>query len=464
MCPSSSTADAGPSAAQLRGEIQRLRAASADVSQALRSVEALTRVRMDPASSPAELCQVIAGNIRDAADVKRMGVFLMDPASLNLEVALSVPESAETRVRAEFEEQLHAGAVGMALRDHRMVCSAALTPDSGTDGGRNAILLPICTPAQVWGLAICFTPQHPDEVAQNMARLLTIIANYAGAMIENASLMKRLSEQNRDLERIVEERNVELLARKRELERANAELRQADAAKDDYTSLVAHELRTPLTGILSLSEFLSEGGLTEQEVREFGVSIRAEAERLHRLVSDVLDMARMEAGKLEYQSALRNLNDTATSCARNMKAAAHGRGIRLRMELDPDLPCVPFDADRVQQVVLNLLSNAIKFSPDGAEVVLSTRTDDHGVRLTVQDFGEGIAARDIPKVFNKFERVRHLKCQREGTGFGMPIAKNIIEAGHGGRLWVESEGRGKGATFYFTLPRAGDRHFREKPS
>ena len=437
----------------IRREITRLREANAAFSEALRNVEAMAWFDIAPTNDPREVCQTLAGKIRDTGDIKDIGVFLTDPVTLEFVPGLMAPEQESQRLQKEFEQQLAAGIIGWTVRERRLVAVPALTsPDDDAKPG-SVIIFPISTTRQVWGVAICFAAYDADDLPQNTMRLLNIVANHFGMAIENASLMRQLAEEKRDLEVVVAERTSELEAKTRDIEKAYEELRRVDAAKDDFISLVAHELRTPLTSILSFSEFLGEDGLSQNEIKEFSASIRQEATRLHLLVNDVLDLAKMEAGKLVYRYSEEDLNALAQLCISGMSGHAAKRNMTIKFEKDEKLPLVAIAPDRIQQVIQNMLSNALKYGDDGSEIIVTTRDMPDAVALEVRDFGMGIAARDIPKVFNKFERIEDVKHHAGGTGFGMPIAKNIIESGHGGKMWVESEGRGKGSVFYFIVPK-----------
>lgn len=431
----------------------RLRAEHREVSESLRRVEALTALDLDPAGDPAALCRVMVREVSNVDDIRHIGVFLMNPATMEFDLAYAVPPDATARIHSEFENQLSAGEVGRAVRERRPVPGPPLASEGRNGPDRSVVLFPIATARQVWGLVLCLSPRECDDLPRNLLRLLTIVTNYAGIVIENASLLRKLSEQNRDLEHIVAERSAELLARRKDLEAANERLRRIDAARSDFVSLLAHELRTPLTSILSLSEFLSEDALSPAEVRDFAGSIRSEADRLRRLADDVLDLARMEAGKMVYRYREDDLNLLAAQCIDNLRPVAWPRQITLRFDPDPALPAVPMASDRIQQVILNILGNALKFSPDGSEVAVTTTQNTDFVGLSVADHGPGIAARDIPRVFNRFEQIERLDLHSKGAGCGMAISRSIIEEGHGGRIWVQSEGRGKGSTFHFTVPR-----------
>jgi signal transduction histidine kinase len=437
----------------VEGEAEGLRRDLRELSEALRSVEAMTGTDIDPAGDPVALCQVLIGEVPEAAEMRRLGIYLMDPADLQFHLAHAVPSEAAELISAEFEAQLTAGEVGRAVRERRPVPALPLAASDNLAPVRSVVLFPISTPRNIWGLALALSRRDCEELPRNSLRLLTIVANYLGAVVENACLMRARAEQNHNLEAIVQQRSADLLAKSCALEEANERLRRMDAAKDDFVSLLAHELRTPLTSILSLSEFLTEEGLSAAEVRDFARSIHSEADRMRGLADDVLDLARMQAGKLIYRYRVEDLNALATQCVESIRPQAQPRGITVRVEPDPGLPAVRMAPERVRQVVLNILSNALKFSPDGSEVLVTTSQTPENVCLRVRDHGLGIAARDLPRVFNRFEQIERIDHHSKGAGCGMAIARSIVEEGHRGKMWVESEGRGKGSTFYFALPK-----------
>lgn len=434
--------------AGLRSEITRLREANSAFSEALRNVEAMAWFDLAPTNDPEEVCQSLVGKICDTGDIREVGVFLADTETMEFTPGLMMPEEVGAHLRKEFEQQLASGMIGWSVRERRLVAVPRITCSAET-----AVIFPISTPRQVWGVVICFAGYPSEHLPQNTLRLLNIVANHFGMAIENASLLRRLGEEKHDLESLIATRTAEIEAKTKDIEKAYEELRHVDAAKDDFISLVAHELRTPLTSILSFSEFLGEEGLSREEIRDFSSSIRQEATRLHMLVNDVLDLARMEAGKLVYRYSREDLNALAELCINGMSGHTAKRKVSVQFIKEDHLPLVKLAPDRIQQVIQNMLSNAIKYSDEGSQIIVTTKDMPDTVVLEVRDFGIGIAARDLPKVFNKFERIEDVKHHAGGTGFGMPIAKNIIESGHGGKMWVESEGRGKGASFYFVIPK-----------
>lgn len=244
------------------------------------------------------------------------------------------------------------------------------------------------------------------------------------------------------------------------LSREVNKLREVDSLKNDFLSLVSHELRTPLTSILAYTEALLMEGMVEgeQERNEYLRIIYSEGERLTRLINDVLDLTKMEAGKMEYLFTGNNINDIVTGAVQNSAAAAEKRQHKVTLRLEQKLPEVRCDSDRIMQVMMNLLSNAIKYTHEGGQItVTSCRIEaeaEHtppAVRVSVEDNGIGIAPENMSRVFSRFEQIESMEHHTDGTGLGMSICKMIVEQGHGGKLEVVSK-LGVGSTFFFTLP------------
>ncbi|HYC35964.1 MAG TPA: sensor histidine kinase [Usitatibacter sp.] len=253
----------------------------------------------------------------------------------------------------------------------------------------------------------------------------------------------------------LEEQQRELEAAKRGLEAANERLRELDRLKDEFVSTVTHELRTPLTSIRAFSEILHDNADLEAEERQrfLGLVIK-ESERLTRLINQVLDLAKIESGVADWQSARIDLREIVTEAVGATSAIFRARGVSVETCLPAAVPEVVADRDRVMQVLLNLLSNAAKFSPAGTgRVRVSLGAEGREVRVDVQDNGIGIDAAHQAVIFEKFRQVGDpLTNKPSGTGLGLAICRRIVDH-FGGRLWVESEPE-RGALFSFTLPAA----------
>jgi len=232
---------------------------------------------------------------------------------------------------------------------------------------------------------------------------------------------------------------------------ANANLEKLDRTKTEFLSIVSHEFRTALTGIQGFSELIRDGGVEQDEVRAYGGYIFNDADRINRLIGDMLDLDRMESGRMGMRSGDVDINEVLSEAmARAGTAAAT---VDFKADLDPRLPIVAGDRDRLIQVVSNLVNNAIKYSPDGGTVTLSTRAEGGFALVSVTDTGLGIPPEELGHVFERFRRVRSGAAQSiPGTGLGLTIVKQIVEM-HGGKIWVESA-VGHGSAFHFTIPLA----------
>lgn len=254
--------------------------------------------------------------------------------------------------------------------------------------------------------------------------------------------------------RQLEQKSAELERISAELRTANAKLLELDRLKDEFLSTVTHELRTPLTSIRAFAEILHDGPeIDAEQRREFLAVIVKESERLTRLINQVLDMAKIKAGQMDWNIGPVDLAETAREATSTTAQVFKDRGVGLRLMLGGTLPPARGDRDRVVQVLLNLLSNAVKFAPRGTGQV-SLSLDREGpdmLRVSIADDGPGMTAEDAEVVFERFRQVGDIKTDRpQGTGLGLAICRAIVE--HlGGRIWVETA-PGAGTVFRFTLP------------
>ncbi|HEY0598919.1 PAS domain-containing sensor histidine kinase, partial [Brevundimonas sp.] len=248
------------------------------------------------------------------------------------------------------------------------------------------------------------------------------------------------------------EEKLSLLARKYEVAMTRAEA--ANQAKSEFLANMSHELRTPLNAINGFSEIMAGemfGPLGDPRYKGYAADILRSGQHLLSLINDILDMAKIEAGKLTLHYEAVSLKEIVDDAARLMRGRVEEAGLKLLVDA-PDLPTIEADHRGLKQVVLNLLSNAVKFTPEGGDIVVAlSREDDDRVRIAVTDTGIGIAAEDLTRLARPFEQVegQHSKTN-QGTGLGLALTKSLIEL-HGGTMTMESE-PGRGTTVSFDLP------------
>jgi PAS domain S-box-containing protein len=219
--------------------------------------------------------------------------------------------------------------------------------------------------------------------------------------------------------------------------------------KSEFMSMVSHEFRTALTGIQGYSEIMSSQPVTPDEVKEFSGDINADALRLNRMITEMLDLDRLESGRIVLHLAPLDLEQVARDQVARAQVTTTGHSIKV--DFDSALPLVDGDSDRLVEVISNLLSNAIKYSPEGGEILVMGRLKDGNVEISVRDHGLGIPPEFIGRIFGRYERYEGTaKTQVVGTGLGLAIAQQIVQL-HKGRIWVESTS-GEGSVFSFAIP------------
>jgi two-component system phosphate regulon sensor histidine kinase PhoR len=231
--------------------------------------------------------------------------------------------------------------------------------------------------------------------------------------------------------------------------------REAGRRHAEFVSAVSHEMKAPLAGIKAYVELLADGDVTDQGMREeFLEVINGQADRLQRLIDNLLNLARIESGVVKVTKECRSLNELLLEALDVVKPAAESKKIALKADLSPMYLNALVDRDQMSQAAINLLSNAVKYTPPEGAVTLRSRSLDDKVQFDVEDTGVGISPEDCQNVFRKFYRVKTHSSMAPGTGLGLPLAKSIVEEVHGGTLSVRSE-LGKGSTFTVTLASAG---------
>lgn len=265
-------------------------------------------------------------------------------------------------------------------------------------------------------------------------------------ILEEASQLRAYSQA-------LEEKSLSLEKATTELRGANEQLKSLDKLKDDFMSSVTHELRTPLTSIRALSEMmLDDNEMDLIQRQQFLGIVVTETERLGRLVNQVLDMAKIEAGHAEWHNTDVDMRAIVSQAVNSIAATYREHGVSLSVRGSDTVKPIRADADRLMQVMLNLLSNAVKFVPaEQGRVEVRISDSREGVKIEVQDNGPGIALEEQAQVFEKFRQAGDNVTRPQGTGLGLPISRQIVEH-FGGKMWLQSK-PGEGACFGFFLPR-----------
>ena len=351
----------------------------------------------------------------------------------------------------------------------------------------NVPMLSSYHPMEEWGWGVV-VDRHLDEVLAPVRKVTVWLVVVTGIMIlfggytayRGADLLVETELLAKKLQAMYEEQqamNEELLSQQHEITWANQRLEQASRTKSDFLANMSHELRTPLNAVIGFSEILQDGmfGKLTEKQQEYVCNIYGSGKHLLSLISDILDLSKVEAGKMELELSRFLLRDELNASLSMLKEKTMKHGIKLDCEIAPEAD-IELEADerKVKQIMYNLLSNAVKFTPDGGAVRVNARlTRDEGrgathekasfvlmseasdrpssIVISVADTGIGIKPEDIPKLFNEFTQLESAYTkQHEGTGLGLALTKRLVEL-HGGRIWVESE-FGKGSRFTFVMP------------
>ena len=309
------------------------------------------------------------------------------------------------------------------------------------------ILAPLSIKDKTVGLLALSKKESGDMYNDEDLRVLEVVGSQAAIAIENAILYG-------ETKNFAEKLKKEIKIATSDLRKANKQLKELDQAKSDFVSIASHQLRTPLTIIKGYISMMLEGNFGElsRRKRDPLEKVFESNERLIRLVENLLNISRIESGRLQFNFETIQLEDLVKSEAEELKSTAERKGLKLVYKAPKrKLPRVRVDEEKIRQVIMNLIDNAIKYSRQGKIEVL-VKEDGDFIKCEVKDTGVGVKKEDQPNLFKKFSRGEGMfLVNTEGTGLGLYVARQMIEA-HDGKIWVESEGVNKGSNFCFKIP------------
>ena len=298
---------------------------------------------------------------------------------------------------------------------------------------KTLISIPLMVQNELQGVLEILSPKV-DKYVQEELKLLSIISNELAIGMSRKRLMDEITVKN-----------IELENEKKRTDDANETLKR-------FLATFSHELRAPLNAIVGFSEILTAdlNALPPEKVSDFMRNINESGKHLQGLINDILDLSKIEAGKMELHLDAYPVSYFVESVERVMQAALQQKNARLLFEISPEIEQLVVDQTRFKQILVNLVSNAIKYSNKEGVVTVALRRFVNEIEVEVRDQGLGIKPEDLAKLFNAFQQGKNARGSAEGTGLGLVISKRLVEL-HGGRIWVESEW-GKGSTFCFRIP------------
>jgi signal transduction histidine kinase len=426
---------------RLRREINREESELTDMNTRLSEIHELFRVSTTiNLQLPLEaVLEIVVRRVVSTLGAQQASVMIYDHESGELETRASY--GLESEYARHARRKLGEGIAGWVAQHNEPLLLGPKEPNDALrqhyKSDRNitsALSLPIRVGDRCIGVLNVNRINHPDAFSEHHRDLLRLFSEHIGSVVERAEVVQRLA------------------SRTRVLEASNLQLSELNRLKDTFLSTASHELRTPLTSVIGYAEVLeeNESRLTADQRREFLRRMLSEAAGLLRLIDDILDLTRLENGKLTIQKAPCSLNQIAKSAAETVTPMAEKFGIDVRLDLDETLGDIPLDDVKTRQIVVNLLVNAIKFSPRSSYVEVVTRADHGDAVVEVRDQGPGIEAEESQRIFELFGQGVPKSGTGGGVGIGLHLVRRIAEL-HGGRVGVNSR-PGHGSTFWVRFP------------
>jgi signal transduction histidine kinase len=417
---------------------KELEARNSALTESLEQQTATSEILRVISSSPTDAQPVfdaIAANAARLCSANEAQVLRVEGEMLRLVAAFGV--SAMPSVRRLTRGHLVGRAVidrkTIHVRDLRQALAEYPESTAAQYGVHSALAVPLLRDGVALGV-IRISRAEIRPFTDKQIALLQTFADQAVIAIENVRLFKELEASNQ-----------EIAEKSRQIEVASQH-------KSEFLANMSHELRTPLNAVIGFSEVLTDrmfGELNEKQ-EEYLKDIHASGTHLLSLINDILDLSKIEAGRMELELTDFHLPTALDNALMLVRERAGRRSIALQMSVDERLGQIRADERKIRQVVLNLLSNAIKFTPEGGRIEVAAVSNDESVEVSVSDTGVGIAPEDQQAVFEEFRQVGTAEKKAEGTGLGLTLCRKFIEL-HGGRIWVKSQ-VAVGSTFTFTIP------------
>jgi signal transduction histidine kinase len=395
------------------------------------------------------ILEIIVRRVVSALRAQQASIMIFNPESGDLETRATY--GLESEFARNARKRLGEGIAGWVAQHGQAVLlngnggRPELTRHYKADRNiTSALSLPLRVGERCVGVLNVNRINHPEPFQDHHREILFMFAEHVAAVIERAETLERLG------------------SRSRELEEANLRLTQMNAMKDVFLSTASHELKTPLTSVIAYAEILddNENRLDKKQRSEFLHRLRGEAGRLMDLIEDILDLTRLESGKLSLRTTRIAPNDVVRAAVETARTTAKKYGITVREEYESELPELMLDEIKMRQVVVNLLVNAVKFSNEKGVVTVATAREPKYVRIEVRDQGPGIKPEDATHIFELFGQGRRDGHRDEsGVGIGLHLVKRISEL-HGGHVGVNSV-PGQGSMFWVRLPIALGRTIEE---
>ncbi|MBD3259457.1 GAF domain-containing protein [Candidatus Woesearchaeota archaeon] len=385
------------------------------------------------------LLELILKSIQDFVGFDRVRLYLVEKDKNKMRgiVGIGTPNMNKIEISIEDDDVVQKILKAKKANVYHYYDNKDVNRILGKEADLPFVAMPLIVKNKVIGMLTADNLYSSKIITKQNLRSLTMFANTAAVAIENGRLMENMELQ-------VKERTKELLE-------ANERLKKLDKQKDEFMSYVSHELRTPLTSLIGYSKLILGGSLSKEQQLESINIINTEATRLKFMIDDFLDLAKMEAGKIQMNKESTNIKDLIKEVLLIMAPLAKEKNLSIDLTHD-SIGLVKIDSDKIKQALYNLVGNAIKFTNKGS-IQIELLDKDENIQVNIADTGIGIAKEDFYKVFDKFKQIQHSgkSSRAKGSGLGMPITKQIIES-HQGKIWFESE-TDKGTTFSFLLPK-----------